>query len=294
MKDKLKYYMDELKNGWIHNSMRGSWRWCPRQFKLRFIDGERSPETSVLLMGNLFHDFASFYHKEIKIEEFNCFSLLSDLIEWQLLLIPENTLPILKIYLERFIRFECRRFWFYARGLDNPSQEFLPRYTEFNLRHKRPGDTYGVAGTIDSIFKVVDGRNALVRLREYKVSRKTTRDSQFMSDVRGQLTFYKNLIDRVELYGEDMSFRFELYNPIQDTGVFPLETGSFTRSKTGGVYTPYWFLEIPKTASQTALNTSLDRFFEALEAEYFPRQPKKAIVYKCNYCSFYGICWGRY
>ena len=82
--------MEELRNGWIHNSMRGSWKWCPRSFKLRYIDGEPSPETSVLLMGNLFHDFSSFYHKEIKMEEFECFSLLSDLIEWQLLIIPEE------------------------------------------------------------------------------------------------------------------------------------------------------------------------------------------------------------
>jgi len=105
--------------------------------------------------------------------------------------------------------------------------------------------------------------------------------------------FYKDLVDRVKLHGEEMSFRFELYNPLMDDSVFPLEAGTFERSRSG-IRTPYWFLEYPLGATQTALDKSMSSFLEALEADYFPRQPKKNIDYKCRYCCFYPLCWGRY
>jgi hypothetical protein len=291
--DKLKFYQDELRNGWIHNSMRAEWVWCPRSFKLRYIDGEVKPPSEVMEMGTGFHEFARIYHKTFKIYDMEEFNLLNELMEWQLSFIPENTMPVMKIYLERFITFECKRYWYYARALTTADEEYLPRYTELHLRHRYGSEAYGRAGTIDAVFKITRGGNPIVRLREYKVSRKTTGNSDFIGKVRGQLTFYKDLIDRVELYGNDMSFRFELYNPIMDNGIFPLETGTFERTR-NGIHTPYWFLERPISASKTALDRSMLGFVEALESDYYPRQPKKNIDYKCVYCAFYSICWGRY
>jgi len=291
--DKHVFYQHEIADGWIHNSHRQDWRWCPRYFKLRYIEGEATPPSEVMEMGEHFHTFAKFYHKEFKIYEMEEFNNLADLITWQLSYIPEKVLPILKMYIERFVVFECRRYWYYCRTLTNADEEYLPRHVELNLRHRRSDEYYGRAGTIDALFRVQDGRNVILRLREYKVSRKPTFDSKFIGNVRGQLAFYRDLVDRVQLHGKEMSFRFELYNPLMDDSVFPLETGTFSRSKSG-VRTKYWFLEYPLGATQTALDKSISSFIEALEADYFPRQPKRNIDYKCRYCPFYSICWGRY
>ena len=292
--DKLKHYQQELKNGWIHNSMRNDWKWCPRYFKLRYIDGTKTEPNEVMLLGTYFHDFASFYHELFDIYNLEEFTRLSELIAWQLSFIPENVMPILKIYIERFIVFECRRYWYYCRTLARADEEFIPKYTELTIRHRYGDEQYGRAGTIDAVFQIYDRGNITLRLREYKVSRQTTRNSKFIGTVRGQLVFYKDLLTRLEFAGEDMSFKFELYNPLMDTGVFPLETGTFDRTRSG-VYAPYWFYEHPLQASQTALNKSVGYFIEALESEYFPKVPKKSINYKCvQYCGFYGICWGKY
>ena len=289
--DKHVYYQHELADGWLHNSMRNDWRWCPRYFKLRYMEGESTPQSEVMEMGEYFHEFARIWHRSVKIYEFEEFNLLSELIAWQLGTIPEDTMPILKMYIERFLVFECRRYWYYARTLATADTEFIPRYTEVELRHRHPGEVYGRAGTIDALFAYQRGGNTIIRLREYKVSRRSGGD--FLSGVRGQLTFYKDLVNRTELLGGDMSFRFELYNPLMDTSVFPLEPGTFTKTNKG-VHTPFWFIEHPLGATQTALTKSMASFIEALDSDYFPKQPRKNIHYRCVYCAFYSICWGRY
>lgn len=292
--DKLKHYMKELENGWIHNSMRADWRWCPRHFKLRYIDGKTTGESDIMLMGTDFHEFTHKLWKKVPIYKLEEFNRLIDLIEWFKELLPKNDLPILRIYKERFVIFEARRYWYFCRILGNADEEFIPRYTELDLRHKGAGEQYGRAGTIDAVFCVKRSNVLIVRLREYKASRKTTSDSRFIGNVRGQLAFYKSIITSVQLFGEaDIEFRFELYNPIMDNGVFPLEHGSFERTR-NGIYTPYYLYEHPLAASVNALETSWKQFIEALDSEYFPKQKKRDIIYTCRYCEFYGHCWGNY
>lgn len=293
MMDKLKHYMKELEDGWIHNSMRADWRWCPRYFKLRYIDGMSGGESDIMLMGTDFHNFSHKFYQNIRIHKLEEFNRLIDLIAHFKEVVPENDLPIMKIYKERFATFEARRYWYFCRMLGNADEEFIPRYTELDLRYKAAGERYGRAGTIDAIFCSKRRLVVVIRVREYKASRKS--DATFVSKVRGQLAFYKSLITETKLLGDavDIEFRFELYNPILDNGVFPLEYGSFERTR-NGIYTPYWFYETPLTATERALDTSMKTFIEAMESEYYPKKKSKDIVYTCRYCNFYGHCWGSY
>lgn len=290
--DKLKYYMKELDDGWIHNSMKADWKWCPRHFKLRYIDGMGGDPSDIMLMGTDFHDFAYKFHKNVELYKLEEFTRLLDLINWLKGFVSEDDLPILKIYKERFLTFEARRYWYFCRMLGNADEEFLPRYTEIDLRHRFPNEQYGRAGTVDSIFCVKRKNVFIIRIREYKVSRRL--DARAISKIRAQLAFYKNLINRVKLFGSnDVEFRFELYNPLLDNGVFPLEHGTFERTR-NGIYAPYYFYEYPLGQTESAEEKSTNLFIEALESEYFPRQLKKNINYTCRYCEFYGHCWGRY
>ncbi|KKM94424.1 hypothetical protein LCGC14_1198450 [marine sediment metagenome] len=288
---KLKEYMRDLKDGWIHNSHLANWRWCPRYFKLRYIEGEVTPETRVMMVGTVFHDFCKRFHDTFEIYQFEEFSRLSDLIAWVISVIhhQESDLPnVLKMYIERFIVFECRRYWYYCRTFANADEEYIPHKTELTMRHRSGDEQYGRMGTVDVIFRTkVDGVTH-IRLREYKVSRKPD-----ISKIRSQLCFYKSIIEKLELFGKNVTYRYELYDPILDNNVFPLEVGSFERTRTG-IHTPYWFYERPLKTTETWLEKYWKNFIEALESGFYPKQKREQIDYTCVYCNFYSLCWGRF
>jgi len=284
--------MRDLEDGWIHWSHVNQWVWCPRKFKYAYIEGEPSPKNVVMEIGTIFHDFAHLFHNRFTIYQFEEFNRLQNLLLWVMeeVNFQEAEMPnVLKMYIERFITFECRRYWYYCRILPNSDEEFFPYQTELNIR-SRIGDQIGRTGTVDAVFVSRVGPTTTVRLREYKVSRRLN-----LSTVRGQLTFYKSIIDRAKLFGKNVQYRYELYNPLLDNNIFPLETGSFERSRYNrGVHNDYWFLERPLKATETALEKKWLRFIEAVESGYFPKQKRSAIPYKCMGCAYYGLCWGRY
>lgn len=290
--DKLTKYMRDLEEGWIHWSHINQWVWCPRKFKYQYIEGEPSPGNVVMEIGSQFHQFAHLFHKHMTIYKFEEFNKLQDLLLWCMskLRYQEADIPnVLKMYIERFITFECRRYWYYCRVLPNSDEEFFPYKTELDVRVKI-GEQFGRTGTVDAVFVSRVGPTTIVRLREYKVARRLN-----LSATRGQLTYYKSIIDKAQLFGKNVQYRFELYNPLLDDNVFPLETGSFERSRYNkGVHNNYWFHERPLTVTRTALEKKWTRFTEAVESGYFPKQKRSSIPYKCLSCSYYGLCWGRY
>lgn len=287
MTDKLKEYMDDLEEGWIHWSHIYLWRWCKRAFKLSYIEGEKRPSSIPMVIGTHFHYFANKFHNTFKVHDFEEFNRLNDLINWlfkKIDYMSSNIPNILKMYFERFIVFEARRYWYLSRIKTNADELFSPYKTEYNLRWK--DGLYGRTGTIDCIF--FNRKTRIVTLREYKVSKKLN-----ISNVRGQLTYYKSMIEGMKLFGDDVSFRFELYNPLLDNSMFPLQRGTFERSRSG-MHTAYWFFESPLKVTETYLNKHWHKFVETVESGYYPKVSRNQIDYKCVYCNFYGLCWGRY
>jgi len=282
---KLASYMREIQNGFIHFSHLESWRYCPRQFKLNFLEGQDRARNIVMEIGSQFHRFTQLWHNSINIYEFEEFSKLNELIAWQLSMIPDSCVPLLKMYIERFLVFECRRYWYYCRLLARADEEFIPYKTEFDIRAKM--GRWGKAGTIDALFVTTDDEgNLYLKIRDYKVARKMN-----LSKYRGQLTFYKMILQDIELF-PNATYRFEVYNPLLDNGVFPLETGTFERTRQG-IHTPYFFLERPMKITETYLIKAFYNFVEALESGYFPKM-RRDNINKCLRCSYYGNCWGRY
>lgn len=290
--DRQSRYMRDLDEGWIHWSHISLWDWCPRQFKYQYIEGEQSPVSIVMEIGTQFHNFAHLFHNNFTIYQFEEFNSLADLMVWVMGEVgyADADIPnVLKMYIERFITFECRRYWYFCRVLANSDEEFFPYQTELDVRTK-VGQQFGRTGTIDAVFVSRTPSATVVRLREYKVSRNLN-----LSKVRAQLTFYKSIADKAKLFGDAVQYRFELYNPLLDNNVFPLETGTFERSRYNrGVHNDYWFLEKPLKVTETALERKWTKFCEAVESGYYPKQRRDRINYKCVYCPFYGLCWGRY
>jgi len=156
-----------------------SYDFCPIQFKIKYIDGVKTPETQNMLIGTRVHKLYDDY-------------IISGLS-------PEEALSLLP---DKYIDIEGEMFeWFIKQEEERKSVEYCGIFgTELQL----DAPVLGFTGTIDRIDWIDENHNE-VRLVEYKTG--------LMKDVtvRQELWFYKMLFE--ECYPDNTVTEFRVYYP---------------------------------------------------------------------------------
>ncbi len=155
-----------------------TYAWCPRQFKLIYIDGRKQEETHEMAVGNRLHEF------------FNDFFDTCEQVEnWEDYITDDYSTEEQAMIVE-FLNYEVDRY-------NDAESHFLPLFRELRIEN----DDY--IGFVDRIDLIADNK---VRIVEYKTGKKF--DSAKMSQ---ELWFYKMLFENV--YPEYEVTEFRAYFP---------------------------------------------------------------------------------
>jgi RecB family exonuclease len=165
---------------------------CPKQFKLRYVDGYEVDETShYLVRGTLIHEFIEDFHDNVIIENGE---LVLDDVEYPK--VDDDELAHLSQYklddvkqdiktqCRQYIQMERRRWENLEKSTENPKYYFQPECTEIKLYD----DNRNYVGIIDRVQRNIDGSYTIIDF-------KTGSIYSGKKNYRLQLAMYKHLLN---------------------------------------------------------------------------------------------------
>lgn len=165
--------MDEKTKELISKSQLSTYSFCPRQYKLRYVDGIKSETNPTLARGSRIHAFMDSFHEIAKsYEPSSWYSFIHD-----------DFTPDEKIMLKYLVNYEWNRW----ESLDHDVKKWMPVLHEQMIVNEE----LGLRGIIDRVDKIED-KYIIV---EYKTSK-----SNYKPSLQKEFGFYKYLLNHTEPY----------------------------------------------------------------------------------------------